>query len=719
MIFRLFFAAFLFCCSLFNAAAQPTISITAQHVISYFGREVSVFQDSSNSLTLDGAIAKDLLFTPSRTMVPNFGVSEFNNWIKFNLVNQSDDEHLVLNVSNPVIDEITLYTVRGTKRDSAVVHLSDSLGKRRFEHQFYTFDLSLKKGESATCYLKVVSSKQVLVPMTLSDEKTVVGEISRFDFRSGIYVGIMLTMLLYNLFLYFSAGDKHYLVYVHYIFWVAVAQVAILGYLNRFFPGSILASRHLITFAGAMSGIGSVIFVKSFLNVKAYAPKLLKWLNLVILGDVVALLLLLFDKAVVSYNMVNFVAASGSLIVLLTGLLTYKNGNKSAKLFLIAWGIFLGSVIIYVLKDYGIVPYNLWTAHIVQIGASLEALLLSFALGDKINLYRKEKDASQARELAASLENERLIREQNSILEMKVEERTRALTSSNESLRDALRNLKEAQSQLVEAEKMASLGQLTAGVAHEINNPINFVTSNVAPLKRDINMVWETLDEIEKLAFDEQVSLTEKKDRIESFKQEMDIDYLKTEIEFLLKGMHDGAHRTAEIVKSLRIFSRVDEDTVKFADINEGLESTLVILSSLVRDGITVETIYGDIPKVECHAGKLNQVFLNVLTNAVYAINDKFKNNPGGTLHIETGIHEDEKYVFIRIVDNGVGIPEEIREKIFEPFFTTKDVGEGTGLGMSIAYNTIAKHHGRIVVNSELGEGTSFTLVIPIEQNIL
>ncbi|GHE33251.1 sensor histidine kinase [Sphingobacterium griseoflavum] len=719
MAFRIFFLAYLFLGSWSISVAQPTIQTTSQHVINYFGKAVSIFQDSSNNLTLADILSKDSLFRRSTMIVPNFGVSKFNNWIKFKVVDRTADASLVLNISNPVIDEITLYTIQGSNIDSTVLQLADSLGKRRFDHQFYTFHLALEKDEPAICYLKVAGTKQVLVPMTLSDERAVVGEISRFDFRSGIYVGIMLTMLLYNLFLYFSAGDRHYLVYVHYIFWVAVAQVAILGYFQRFFPNSILASRHLITFAGAMSGIASVIFVKSFLNVRGYAPKLLKWLNLVIIGDVIALSLLLFNKPVISYNTVNFVAATGSVIVLLTALRTYKNGNKSAKLFLIAWGIFLGSVIIYVLKDYGILPYNLWTAHIVQIGASLEALLLSFALGDKINLYRKEKDASQARELASSLENERLIREQNTLLEKKVEERTRALTDSNESLHEALRDLKDAQSQLVEAEKMASLGQLTAGVAHEINNPINFVTSNVAPLKRDINMVWETLDAIEQMAFDENLALAEKKERIQLFKEEIDIDYLKTEVDFLLKGMHDGAHRTAEIVKSLRIFSRVDEDTVKFADINEGLESTMVILGSLVRDGIEVEKIYGDLPKVECHAGKLNQVFLNVLTNAIYAINEKFKQESGGQLRIATGIHEEGVSVFIQIVDNGIGIPEEIREKIFEPFFTTKDVGEGTGLGMSIAYNTIAKHHGKIIVDSTVGEGTSFTLVIPIEQNIL
>ncbi|UXD71765.1 ATP-binding protein [Sphingobacterium faecium] len=249
-----------------------------------------------------------------------------------------------------------------------------------------------------------------------------------------------------------------------------------------------------------------------------------------------------------------------------------------------------------------------------------------------------------------------------------------------------------------------------------MNNPINFVTSNVAPLKRDISMIWDTLEEVEHLAFNEELSLNEKKSRIEAYKEEIDLEYLKTEVDFLLKGMSDGANRTAEIVKSLRIFSRVDEDTLKFADINEGLESTMVILNSLIQQGIEVEKNYGALPAIECYAGKLNQVFLNILTNAIYAINKKFVNKPGGTLKLDTGIDEDDSFIFIRIQDNGIGIPANIRDKIFEPFFTTKDVGEGTGLGMSIAYNTIAKHNGKIVVDSVIGEGTSFKLIIPIRQ---
>lgn len=697
--------------------AQSPIHIRDDRSQGYIGKEILIFQDSSNLKNIHDLILDPQVFKKSDAVVPNFGLSDRNNWVKFKVVNDTDDRLLYLMVSNPIVDRATLYKVKGDRIDSLTVNFADALDNRSFEHQFYTYDLLLDKGDSVTCYLKLASTKQLLAPLSIDKQRETANKIIGFDLRSGIYIGIMLAMILYNLFLFVSARDRHYLVYVHYIFWVAIAQLAILGYFQRIFPNQASSGLNLVTFGGAMSGIASVIFVKSFLNIKKYGSKLNNWLNVIIIGDVIAIILLFLNKPIQSYGMVNLVAGLGSIIVLIVGFIAYRKGNRSAKLFMVAWGIFLGCVIVYVLKDYGILSYNLFTAHAVQIGASIEALLLSFALGDKINIYRKEKEESQARELAISQENERLIREQNIVLEQRVEERTRELTASNESLQTTLTHLKETQSQLVEAEKMASLGQLTAGVAHEINNPINFVTSNVAPLKRDIKMVWDTLDEVERIASAEDLTIAQRQEQIRAYKEEQDIDYLKVEVDFLLKGMHDGASRTAEIVKSLRIFSRVDEDTLKYADINEGLESTLIILGSIIKEGVEVEKRYGTLPEVECYAGKLNQVFLNILTNAIYAINKKFDRNLGGILRIETGIYEDPSYIYIQIADNGIGIPKAIRDKIFEPFFTTKDVGEGTGLGMSIAYNTIAKHQGKIILESEEGEGTVFTIIIPIKQD--
>src|SRR6185312_1424355 len=185
------------------------------------------------------------------------------------------------------------------------------------------------------------------------------------------------------------------------------------------------------------------------------------------------------------------------------------------------------------------------------------------------NVLKKEKEVSQAEALRAARENERIIREQNALLEMRVAERTSELNT-------VLEDLKQAESQLVESEKMASLGQLTAGIAHEINNPINFVTSNVSPLRRDIDMIFDAINFMEEVALSD-APPDNKKAKLEEYKEDREIDYLQTEISHLLNGIYNGASRTAEIVKGLRIFSRLDEDDLKSANINEGIESSMII----------------------------------------------------------------------------------------------------------------------------------------------
>ena len=719
MNFRVILLVILIFASYLNAFAYRPIVFSKESNGKYIGKNISILKDPTRTLSFEQIVQMGNKFVDSNQDVPNLGVDGSNNWIRFSVKNVCDIDDLVINLSQVGIDEVVFYWVHNGKVDSLNADARTSRKKFEFHHQFYLFEVPVKKGEHVECYLKLFNHTQLSAPISIHSPESLFDTLLQSDIFSAIYIGLMLSMILYNIFLYFSTRESHYFTYVNYIFWVVVAQLAILGLLEPLLAiESTWIKSRLLTLTGALSGLAAIFFVKSFLQTKEESPRFNKLLNIFICGYLIAIGLLLAGIITPAYKMVNIVAGGGSTIVLVLAFRLSREKYRQTKYFLFAWCIFLISVLVYVLKDFNVLPYNFFTLRSIQVGSVIEAILLSFALGDKINVYRKEKEESQSKALKILLDNERLIREQNVMLEQKVEERTRELTESNESLQTTLTHLKETQSQLVEAEKMASLGQLTAGVAHEINNPINFVTSNVAPLRRDIDMIWEAIKEFESLALNAELSFEEKSTWIQKYKHELDMDYLKTEVEFLLKGMHEGASRTAEIVKSLRVFSRVDEDTLKFADINEGVESTMVILNSLVKDKIRVSKIYGDIPFVECYAGKLNQVFLNILSNAIYAIDKKFSEDYGGELQITTGLYEDGNSIFIKIADNGIGIPEDIKNRIFEPFFTTKDVGEGTGLGMSIAYNTIDRHNGKILIESEVGEGTTFIIVIPIKQTV-
>lgn len=278
----------------------------------------------------------------------------------------------------------------------------------------------------------------------------------------------------------------------------------------------------------------------------------------------------------------------------------------------------------------------------------------------------------------------------------------------NRVLNETMTNLKETQSQLIQSEKMASLGQLTAGVAHEINNPINFVSANIKPLKEDLSDLIKCINYYQQTV--KEKGLEKEFADVQKFNEQTDIDFVLTEVNDLLRGIEEGASRTSEIVKGLRNFSRMDQHVVKKADLNEGIESTLTLLHSTYRDRIEVVKDLGKIPEIDCFPGQINQVFMNLLSNAVQAING------GGKIFIKTSA--DQNNVHIAIKDTGSGMTEEIRTKIFDPFFTTKEVGKGTGLGLSISYGIIEKHHGKLEVFSQPGQGAEFVITLPLIQEL-
>ena len=285
----------------------------------------------------------------------------------------------------------------------------------------------------------------------------------------------------------------------------------------------------------------------------------------------------------------------------------------------------------------------------------------------------------------------------------------------NKELQQALDELKAAQAQLVQSEKMASLGVLTAGIAHEINNPVNFIGASARGLRKMLRHIENVLEQYDQINPDNAV---EELERINQFKQELEFDDLLDGLEELTANIHSGAERTAEIVKGLRTFSRLDEVEKKLADIHENLDSTLALLRNQYKGTITIRKDYGNIPPIMCYPGKLNQVFMNILVNAIDAIKRKEGPSAAEEIRIKTSLvdKEDKRFVTIEFIDTGPGIPEQIQNRIFEPFFTTKDVGEGTGLGLSISLGIIESHGGTIKVESTPGKGANFRICLPLQQ---
>ena len=671
-----------------------------------------VLEDQMDSMQL-ATVQRSANFKPVEKSIPNLGISKSAFWLKLSLRNATDLPDLLLALEQPMLDEAALYTVSASGTvTSTAFGKSVPFYQRPYPYVDYIFNINCRPGETVQLYIKVKSAAQMVLPIQVGPEEDMERMSVYKEVLFGLYAGIILVMFLYNIFVFLSVRDRSYLFYVFYILMMGLTQTTLPGYTFKYlWPGSSWLAHQSINLASCLVGIGALEFIKVFLKTKEFFPRLHKGFYLFSGFFCVSIILTLTGRRVESFQLMQLDTALASLFAMYVSYRIYRANYRPARFFLLAWSILLVGAIVFVLKDVGVLPYIPATTYAIQMASVAEVVLLSFALADKINIFRKEKEESQAQTLLALQENERIIREQNVVLERKVDERTYELKLSNDDLNKAMTELKEAEAQLVESEKMASLGQLTAGIAHEINNPINFVTSNVKPLNRDVLILMETIDAMEKIVADGN-SVEEKQKKITAYKNDIDYDYLKIEIDQLLSGISDGASRTAEIVKGLRIFSRLDEDDLKKADINEGIDSTLVITNNLLNNHIKISKQYANLPLIECYPGKLNQVFLNIISNAIFAIKKRHGENDGGLITIKT--YYDENNVFINLADNGTGMDENTRKKVFEPFFTTKDVGEGTGLGMSIAYNTINKHNGQITVNSTLGVGSEFIIKLPL-----
>jgi len=278
------------------------------------------------------------------------------------------------------------------------------------------------------------------------------------------------------------------------------------------------------------------------------------------------------------------------------------------------------------------------------------------------------------------------------------------LRKTERKLKKVRDDLKLLQNQLLQSEKMASLGQLTAGIAHELNNPINFINAGSFGLSQDLRDLIILLEKYEEL--NNQPGIVQYLEKIDKLKEKIDYDFLKKNVIQTIEDIKLGAKRTTEIVQGLRNFSRLNDTVMQMTDIHEGIDSTLVLLKNELKNKVEVKKEYDEnIREILCYPGHLNQVFMNLLSNAEQSIEGK------GKITIKTKNLKNKTQISIK--DNGTGISEEVKNKVFEPFFTTKEPGQGTGLGLSISHDIIKRHQGSIEVKSKLGKGSEFIITLP------
>lgn len=666
-------------------------------------------EDPGATRTIKEVISSNGFHTVSSTL-PSFKYSKSTTWLKFVLTNKTTRAFVPVTIGNNVIDSFDLYFV--DHPGGSIIRLSSAVPYRdtKLIKQNNTFINAIIFPDSTrTIYLRITSGASGIIPVEINSANTFFKTADFENILVGGFMGITLVMGLYNLVLFIILRDRSYLYYVSYIIFLGITQVLQRGYGTNFFISEkTILNNYLTPVIRVCFGFSVLLFATEFLQLKRILKSYIFWYYLLYLLYVIALAAVVAGKVSLAYDMITLTAGLMAVSLLAIGSALYFKGFKPAKFFMYGWGLFFITMLVSIARNRGFIVHNSFTINIIIYSSVVQLVLFSIALADKINFYRRQNTEAQLLSLAIAKENERLITEQNILLETEVNARTQQLISTNQDLSKTIENLKSTQMKLVETEKMASLGQLTAGVAHEINNPINFVSANVKPLRLDFLEIFALIDKYKEAGID-----PDKKELLDAaakYSKTIDLDFIKQEILSLLDGIEDGAGRTTEIVQSLRSFSRTDELVLKHADINKAILNTLILLRSTIPYNIEIKPVLNKLPMLNCYPGKMNQVFMNLINNSIQAIKEKGQNDKD-SIEITTTDHPEN--ITIQISDTGIGMSPEVRQRIFEPFFTTKNVGEGTGLGLSIVFGIIEDHHGHIDVQSEPGKGTMFTLTLP------
>ena len=672
--------------------AFPIITYTSAAGKINIGNQAAIYADTNQTYTIHQILSG----TPKRiysSAMPNLGLSNHVYWATFNFVNISP-EKLILKFNQPLLNEVTLYRADGKTLSEVTYSEKNVFFSRKYYYPFYAFDMNAGMGDTITYVLKFKSNEPIIFDVDIATESVIEqGELQQ-ELLIGIFIGIIFVMFFYNLFIYFTVLDSSYLAYVFYIFCIGLSQITIPGYGFKYIwpTAPEFNDLSLILFA-TLATIFGIEFVKIFLKTKQHVPSLHK---LFLLFEIIfsGILILYFaDKKILAFTALQLLTFGLCICIIVAAIKIIHMGYRPAIFFLSAWLVLLLGSCIFIGKDFGLVPYNFFTAHSMQIGSALEVTLLSLALADRINILKKEKETSQALALNALQQNEMIITNQNTILEKKVAERTKEIEQANNALYKALSELEKAETRLMHTEKEISPD-----------------ASNAILLKREPDDIFDLLTKYEMHAPSD--NPPGKIIPLKTSSSTLDYSSIKEEIEQLLSGIEDGATRTAAVVKGLRVFSPLNDTDLKRICVTENINSVLTELHAEIAETINLTKNFSPLPQIECFPAKLNEVFINIINNALYAIKAKKDRADKGMLLIST--YSDTKKIFISFKDNGIGMTDEVKAKIFEPFFTTKDIGNSSGLGMSVSLSIISDHNGTIELNTEYGKGTEVIITLPV-----
>ncbi|MCY7349211.1 MAG: hypothetical protein LH606_00885 [Cytophagaceae bacterium] len=620
----------------------------------------------------------------------------FGYWFAIDLTNETDQE-LFLRFVYSGTEIIDVYEVAGNQL--VAVHKIGSLESERvypFRKSNPFCPLRVSRGQTSRIFIYQQGVYTAYVPVFCSTTPNLLQNQHRADLFYGLYYGFILIIVLYNLILYLRVREPDHLFYGLWVLLMGVQVMLYRGHLNEFFYA---AHPEIERYGAALAGIIGlchILFTLSFLRLRELAPRLYR-VGIGILG--LFFLAFVWDLVAIRrgalLDLVPLVSLLEGVFSVTAGVVVYRLGFRPALYYIFGNIAFFACLFAFLFYAGGRLPYGFFSYNSILLGSGIEILLFTLALAYKITLMKHDREQAETEQFRLLDENQRLISEQNSMLEEKVTLRTAELNQT-------LKNLKDTQSQLIHAEKMASLGELVAGIAHEIQNPLNFV-NNFAEVS------VELVDELK----EEKGKGPERNDELE--------DDLLSDLSENLQKITQHGKRAEGIVKGMLQHSRSSTGERQPTNLNALADEYLRLAYHGLRakdkefNAQLVTDFAADLGLIDAVPQDLGRVLLNLFNNAFYAVHEKAKS--AGTNYrpsVEVCTARQNGQVVIKVKDNGTGMPESVRQKIFQPFFTTKPPGQGTGLGLSLSYDIVTKGHGgELSVTSTQGEGTEITVRLP------
>ncbi len=598
----------------------------------------------------------------------NLGTSNYRHWIKLRIKNNTPAHCLLLQVDNAMIDELVLYKIT-TKRSIEIAKsgLTANYHKRKYRHPRIVLELTINPGDEQEFLISLKSTKPLFIPLTLSDTKSTYESLLQQDALFGIYFGIIFIMFFYNLFIYFTIRDAIYLKYLAYLFSVEMVQLAISGYTHAYlWPQKPWLSTYDFYIAVPLSGITIVEFMRHYMKVTGtISPLIKKFLNGSNMLYASTFISTLFGYTYYSNIIFDFCGVfMGFWFLIILANLAIKK-TPSATYLLLGWSTFLFGVIIYSCRNLGLLPANNFTNYTMAFGNAIETLFLSFSLANRINLLKKEREKSQTALLKVSYENENLIKDQNILLEQTVEKRTKELQESHIQLKETYQNLKTARS------KMETLGQVTAGIAHDIASPLSQIALSTTIVESELKLANIPTDKKEKM-------------------------------NALLATIQSSSEFVLEVSGRLRTYSLNQSDNNLFAPYESVQESCKILSYSLKNMQVSINL--DNEVLIKGNKSRLTQLFMNVINNATQAIRAC---EVAGNITVSD--KKEANFYEMQVVDNGIGLSDKDKGFVFDSFFTTKASGNGIGLHEA---QTIAREMNAEVSleNNYEGRGCTFSI---------